>query len=205
LKKVIFFMAVLFCATMINGVIAQNSASASKLTILKEDSGNLSKVILMPYTTFQDFGPANGLFVGEAVKFTPPRVGWKINGIEVTGLTTYNNTTKHFAPDRNFLVEVRDKDLNLLYKFADMQNLYFAYPREGRILSRAIMIPAIQVTGDFYVVFYDRGSMRIAMEQTNETSNSFFFNGKQMMPANFTTAKTNETMKINWIIRVAGK
>jgi hypothetical protein len=206
LKKIIFFLAILFCVAMINGVMAQNNAPVSKLTILKEDSGNLSEMILLPYTTFQDFGAVNGLFVGEAVKFTPPKAGWKISGIEVTGVTTYNNTTKLFLPDRNFLVEVRDKDLNLLYKFADMQNLYFASTREGRFLSRGIMIPSIPVTGDFYVVFYDRGSMRIGMEQTNETSNSFFFIGNQMKPATFElTGKTNETMKINWLIRVAGE
>ncbi|MHB8118478.1 MAG: hypothetical protein ACYDHX_07130 [Methanothrix sp.] len=205
MKKMILLMAVIFCAAMINDVMAQNNATVSKLTVLKEDSGNLSEMILLPYTTFQDFGGVNGLFVGEAVKFTAPKPGWKISGIEVTGVTTYNNTTKLFAPDRNFLVEVRDKDLNLLYKFADMQNLYFASTSEGRFLSRGIMIPSIPVTGDFYVVFYDRGSMRIGMEQTNETSNSFFFIGNQMTPATFEMAgKTNDTMKINWVIRVAG-
>jgi hypothetical protein len=206
LKKIILFLVVLFCAAMINGVMAQNNAPVSKLTVLKEDSGNLSEMILLPYTAFQDFGAVNGLFVGEAVKFTAPKAGWKISGIEVTGVTTYNNTTKLFAPDRNFLIEVRDKDLNLLYKFADMQNLYFASTREGRYLSRGIMIPKVPVTGDFYVVFYDRGSMMIGMEQTNETSNSFFFISNQMKPATFELAgKTNETMKINWLIRVAGE
>jgi hypothetical protein len=205
LKKIILLVALLFCAAMINGVMAQNNASVSKLTVLTEDSGNLSEMALQPYSTFQDFGAVNGLFVGEAVKFTAPKAGWKLSGIQVIGLTTYNNTTKDLAPNSNFLVEVRDKDLNLLYKFADMQNLYFASTHEGRFLSRSIMIPSIPVTGDFYVVFYDRGSMRIGMEETNETSNSFFFIGNQMKPATFELAgKTNETMKINWLIRVAG-
>jgi len=206
LRKIILFVTVLFCAAMINGVMAQNNAPISKLTVLKEDSGNLSEMILLPYTTFQDFGSLTGLFVGEAVMFTAPKPGWKISGIEVTGLTTYNNTTKDFGPDKNFLVEIRDKNLNLLYKFADTQNLYFAYVSEGRFISRAIMLPSIPVTGDFYVIFYDRGSMRIGMEKTNETSNSFFFIGNQMKPATFElTGKTNETMKINWLIRVAGE
>jgi hypothetical protein len=201
LKKIILLMAVILCAAMIDAVMAQNNANALKTTVLKEDSGNLSELI--PYTTFQDFG-SYGLFVGEAVKFTAPKPGWKISGIEVFGLTTYNNTTKLFAPDRNFLVEVRDKNLNLLYKFADMQNLYFASTSEGSILPRAIMIPSVPVTGDFYVVFYDRGSMSIVMEQTNETSNSFFFIDNEMKPADFTEAETNDTEKINWLIRVAG-
>jgi hypothetical protein len=204
LRKIILLLAVIFCTAMINDVMAQNSATGSKLTILMEDSGNFSKMVLMPpYTTFQDFG-GNGLFVGEAVRFTSPKAGWKISEIEVTGVTTYNNTSKLFAPNRNFLVEVRDKDLNLLYKFADMQNLYFASSNEGRILSRSIALPSIPVTGDFYVIFYDRGSMRIMMEKTNETSNSFFFIDNQMKPADFTETKTNETIKINWLIRVAG-
>jgi hypothetical protein len=203
LKKMILLMAIVFCAAMINGVLAQNNVNLFQPTLLKEDSGNLSEMVLLPYTAVQDFG-INGLFVGEAVKFTAPRPGWKISGIEVTGLTTYNNTTKLFAPDRNFLVEIRDKDLNLLYKFADTQNLYFASPTEGYIFPQEIMLPSIQVTGDFYVVFYDRGSMNIMMEQTNETSSSFFFVDNQMKPAEFMAAKTNETMKVNWLIRVAG-
>jgi hypothetical protein len=205
LKKFILFVALIFCIAMVNGVMAQNNAPVSKLTVLKEDSGNLSEMILLPYTTFQDFGSLTGLFVGEAVKFKAPKPGWKISGIEVTGLTTYNNTTKDFGPDQNFLVEIRDKDLNLLYKFADTQNLYFAINSEGRFIPRAIMLPSISVTGEFYVIFYDRGSMRIGMEKTNETSNSFFFIGNQMKPADFIEGKTNDTMKINWLIRVAGE
>jgi hypothetical protein len=196
-------IAVIFCAAMVNGVMAQNNANIFKPTVLAEDSGNISEMILLPYTTFQDFG-IDGLFVGEAVKFKAPKPGWKITGIELVGVTTYNNTTKVFAPDRNFLVEVRDKDLNLLYKFADAQNLYFPSTSEGRISSHLIEVPSIPVTGDFYVVFYDRGSMSIMMEKTNETSNSFFFIDNQMKPADFTTAKTKDTMKINWLIRVAG-
>ena len=61
LKKIILFIVVLFCAAMVNGVMAQNNALVSKLTVLKEDSGNLSEMILLPYTAFQDFGEVNGL------------------------------------------------------------------------------------------------------------------------------------------------
>ena len=73
-------LAKIFCAAMINAVMAQNSANASKLTIFKEDSGNLSEMNWSLYTTFKDFG-INGLFVGEVVKFTALKPGWKIKGL----------------------------------------------------------------------------------------------------------------------------
>jgi len=139
--------------------------------------------------------------IGEAVKFTAPKAGWKLKEIIVAGWSGLNNTTNQFPQNMNFLVEVRDKDLNLLYKFADTQNAYFA-SAQGPI-GATIEIPPLQVMRDFYVIFYDRGAMGIAEEQGNGTGNSFFFLNGQLTPATHNSAK-NETVKDNWLIRVAG-
>jgi hypothetical protein len=204
LKKSIIIIAALCCAALCFDAMAEDSTSTSKLTILRADSGkNLSDMNLSLYSAINDFG-ISGINVGEAVKFTAPNAGWKLNWIEVMGWSGFNNTTQTFPSDRNFLIEIRDKDYNLLYKFADEQNNYFLSTTPPTGFS-AIEIPALQVTGDFYVVFYDRGAMGIAMESGNGTGNSYFFMNGQMIPAQFKMTDTNETIKVNWMIRAVGK
>jgi len=204
LKKIIIIIAALCFAALCFDAIAADSESTSKLTVLRADSEkNLSDMNLSLYSAINDFG-ISGINVGEAVKFTAPNAGWKLNWIEVMGWSGFNNTTQTFPSDRNFLIEIRDKDYNLLYKFADEQNNYFlsTTPPTGFSL---IEIPALQVTGDFYVVFYDRGAMGIAMESDSGTGNSYFFMNGQMIPAQFKMTDTNETIKVNWMIRAVGK
>ncbi|MDM7940207.1 MAG: hypothetical protein QUS07_07685 [Methanothrix sp.] len=204
MKKSIIIIAALCFAAMCFDAIAADSESTSKLTVLRADSEkNLSDMNLSLYSAINDFG-ISGINVGEAVKFTAPNAGWKLNWIEVMGWSGFNNTTQTFPSDRNFLIEIRDKDYNLLYKFADEQNNYFlsTTPPTGFSL---IEIPALQVTSDFYVVFYDRGAMGIAMESDSGTGNSYFFMNGQMIPAQFKMTDTNETIKVNWMIRAVGK
>ncbi len=140
---------------------------------------------------------------GEAVKFTAPKAGWKLQKVRVLGWSGYNNSSQSFPADRNIMLEIRDKDLNLLYKFADAQNNYFLSDA-GPLLGE-IEIPAVPVTGDFYVVFYDRGAAPIGMENFNGTGNSFIFINGQILPADRTIQETNETIKINWLIEALGK
>jgi len=101
------------------------------------------------------------------------------------------------------MLEIRDKDLNILYKFADAQNNYFL--SDAGPLFGEIEIPTVLVTGDFYVVFYDRGAARIGMETTDNTGKSFLFMDGQMQPAEIPFDETNETVKINWLIEALGK
>jgi hypothetical protein len=203
LKKTILLIAALCCAALLSGALAADKAATSQLSVLKQDSGkNLSEMNLTLYSVISDFG-ANGLGIGESVKFTAPKSGWKLKGVQVLGWSGFNNTTKTFPSDRNIMIEIRDKDLNLLYKFADAQNMYFI-STTGPVLS-GIEIPAIALTGDFYVIFYDRGAMGIAMENGKGSGNSFFFLNGQMAPAEFKQTKNNETTKINWVIRAVGE
>lgn len=153
------------------------------------------------YTVVQDFGP-DAIGIGEAVKFTAPKFGWKLRAVQIAGWSPFNETTKRFSPASTFLIEIRDKDLNLLYKYNDIQNMYFASTK-GPVL-KAIEIPAIPVRDDFYVVFYDRGSMVIGREMGKPIGNSYFFINGGLRPAEFRMKNTNQTVKANWIIKAMG-
>jgi len=205
LKNTVLLITALCCAALFSSALAAENATTPEFKVLNQDSGtNISKMNLSLYSVINDFGLA-GLGVGEAVKFTAPKASWKIYGVLVMGWSEYNNTTKTLPVDRNILVEIRDKDLNLLYKFADAQNNYFLSMAPVPVFS-GIEIPALPVTGDFYVVFYDRGAMALARENVEGNSSSFFYpiNG-QLVPAQFRSPKTNETIGTNWMIRVIGK
>jgi len=177
--------------------------AAQNYTVLKQDSGkNVSEMNLTLFTITGEFG-LDGLQIGEAVKFTAPKAGWKLRGVQVVGSIGFNDTTQTFPSDKNFLLEIRDKHLNLLYKFADAQNNYFLSPTGP--VSAMIEVPALPVTGDFYVVFYDRGSMAILMEKDSGTGNSFLFGNGVLELAQQTNVTTNETNGINWMIEALGQ
>jgi len=200
----ILLIAALCCAALSFNVLAQENVTEPQLTVLKQDTAeNLSAANLTLYTAVDDFG-IDALVVGEAVKFTAPRPGWLLKSVQVLGWNGFNQTAGSIPQQSNFLIEIRDQNRDLLYRMADTQNAYFTFPVP---LLREIEIPAIPVTGDFYVVFYDRGSMWIGMEQENGTENSFFFNGlnKETSPAQFTYGEDNQTLKVNWVIRAAGE
>ncbi len=101
------------------------------------------------------------------------------------------------------MLEIRDKDLKLLYKFADGQNNYFL-SRDGPVFAE-IEIPEMKMTGDFYVVFYDRGAAPIGAVEVADSGNSYLFNGVKTFPAEFTSQDTNETIGYNWMIEAIGE
>ena len=171
-------------------------------SMLISDSGkNFSEIQYTIYSTVVDFG-AKGIGVGEVVRFTSPTPDWKLEAIEIIGWSGYNTTSKKITPDGNFLVEVRDEDTNLLYKFADTQNYYFASSRGP--VSNIIEVPSISVPENFYIVFYDRGYMYIGAEHNNGTGNSYFAIDGRLVPAELSIGGNKETSKVNWLIRAIG-
>jgi hypothetical protein len=195
-------LACLCCAALCINAIATEDAT-SQLTRLREDSGkNYSDMNFTLYSISDEFG-LQGLGIGEAVKFNAPKAKWMLQKVRMVGWSGYNESTGKFPADRNIMLEIRDKDLNLLYKFTDAQNNYFL--SETGPLFCEIEIPAVPVTGEFYVVFYDRGAASIGMENNNGTGNSFLFMGGKILPAESTIQETNETIKINWLIEAVGK
>ena len=170
---------------------------------MKQDSGmNFSEMNYTLFSAVNEFGLA-GLRIGEVVKFNAPKPGWKLKGVQIVGWSGFNNTTKQFPADRTFLVEIRDSNGDLLYRFIDIQNMYFA-STTGPVAHK-FDIPALPVTGDFFVVFYDRGSIGLGMELNNATGNSYFIINGQLIPAGFKNTKTNETQNVNWLIRAVGE
>ena len=186
-------------------VIAQNNAGSAvpELIVHKQDSGvNLSKMNMTLYSAATDWG-IDAFGVGEAVKFTVPKPGWKLMQVRVAGWNGYNDTTKTIPSANDFLIEIRDKNLNLLYRMSDTQNAYFTFTAP---VLRAIDIPALPLTGDFYVIFYDRGAMVVGMEQQNGTGNSYFYDSLtgDLIPASFKDANSEST-KVNWVLRAVGE
>ena len=201
----ILLVSALCSLTLMGIVLAQNNAGSAvpEMVVLKQDSGtNLSKMNLSIYTAMTDWG-LDAFGAGEAVKFTAPKPGWKLMQIRIAGWNGYNGTPNSIPQASDFLIEIRDKDLNILYRTTDMQNAYFTYTVP---VLRGIDIPALPVTGDFYVIFYDRGTMVIEREVENGTGNSYFYDSMtgELIPASFKDS-SNKSTKYNWIIRAVGE
>ncbi len=200
---ILLIFALCFLATMNSG-IAQSTDNAEKnMTVLRQDSGtNLSDMNYELYTSGKDWG-IETFDIGEAVKFTTPKSDWKLKQIWVLGWNGYNETSKT-APSypSNFLIEIRDDQLDLLYRLADTQNAYFTF---GAPAIRAIDIPALPVTDEFYIIFYDRSAMMIGMEIENGTGNSYFYRNwnSELIPAEY-RIEGAEATSVNWIIRAVG-
>jgi hypothetical protein len=199
MKKILLISALCFIALMGMAVAQNGSASTNPtMAVLKQDSGtNISNMSLALYSAGQDWG-INAFSVGEAVK-----PDWKLKQIRVLGWNGFNETTLAVPSPSNFLIEVRDENLNLLYRLADTQNAYFTLPAPALI---AIDIPALPLTGDFYIIFYDRSTMRIGVELENGTGNSYQYNSmySDLIPAQF-KIDNNESTKVNWVIRAVGE
>ncbi|MDD4093430.1 MAG: hypothetical protein PHF94_02310, partial [Methanothrix sp.] len=65
-------------------------------------------------------------------------------------------------------------------------------------------IPDTKVTGDFYVVYYDRAAAPIGKVDVDEPGNSFLFQSRNLQPAQFGLEETNETIAFNWMIEAIG-
>jgi hypothetical protein len=198
MKKMILLISAFCFLTLMGMAVAQ-----SNMVVLTQDSGaNITKMNMTLYSVGQDWG-INAFSVGEAVKFTAPKPDWKLKQIRVLGWNGFNETTLAVPSPSDFLIEVRDEKLNLLYRLADTQNAYFTLPAPALI---AIDIPALALTGVFYIIFYDRSTMRIGVELENGTGNSYQYNSMygELIPAEF-KIDNNESIKVNWVIRAVGE
>ena len=204
LKKMVLLISALCFLAIIGPGLAQNDADSGgqNMTELKQDSTTNASENVQLYSAGQDWG-LNSFFFGEAVKFTAPKSGWKLKQIKVLGWNYYNNTSMAVPSPSNFLIEIRDEELNLLYRLADTQNAYFT---DIVPVLRAINIPPLAMPEVFYVIFYDRSIMKIGVEVENGTGNSYVYNSLngEMIPAEFRIDESNAT-KVNWIIRAAGE
>ena len=204
LKKTVLLISA-FCFLAFTGLgMAQSNedGSGQNMTELKQDSTTNESKNVQLYSAGQDWG-LNSFFFGEAVKFTAPKPDWKLNQIKVLGWNGFNESSMVVPSPSNFLIEVRDADLNLLYRLADTQNAYFT---DTVPVLRAINIPPLTVAEEFYIVFYDRSIMKIGVEVESGTGNSYVYDSinNRMIPAEFRIEESNTT-KVNWIIRAVGE
>jgi hypothetical protein len=159
-------------------------------------NSNMSSVQSLAY-----FG-WNPNIVGAAVQFSPPNENWNLRKVQVVGWNIFDPKNETHPEDKFFTLEVRDKDLNLLYKLVDSRLTYF---QSGEPSMATIEIPTISMDDDFYLIFYDRGGVGVGANITEAHETSYFYNSlaEQMLPAQVTLS--NETASINWIIRAIGE
>jgi len=194
-------------ALSMTGISAAADAKSPDNQVINSYDGNLSHKRIVSIDLLSIMGlPA--YFIAEAVKFKAPKPGWKLNTVQILGWDGYNGTVQSIPRERIIALEVRDKDLNLLYKFADSQLPYSNFIRNAtETYPFTIRLPSIPVSDEFYVCFYDRGAIAIASEVLNETSqNSFIYieDGNKLLPANLPLFKENESLPLNWIMTVGG-
>ena len=149
---------------------------------------------------------AGSLTYGSAqtVKFTTPKPDWKLESVQIMATDGWNASNKQLPTPLPFAVEIRDANLRLIYHFADAQFPYFTSDVGVRMAS--IEVPAMSMNGEFYVCFYGYRSLGLATELQNATGNSYIFDkltGKLYFGV--LPMKNNQTLPINWLIRVAGQ
>jgi hypothetical protein len=194
-------------ALSLTGISAAADAKSPDNQVMNSYEGNLSQKRIVSIDLLSIMGlPA--YFIAEAVKFKAPKPGWKLNSVQILGWDGFNGTMESIPRERIIALEVRDKDLNLLYRFADSQLPYSNFIRNAtETYPFTVRLPSIPVSDEFYVCFYDRGAIAIASEILNETSeNSFIYieDGNTLLPANLPLFKENESVPLNWIMIVRG-
>jgi len=191
MKKMILLTAVFCCAAfcLINATFAADDE------IISYDSGYISNLTTTSSLVGDYFGIA-----AETVRFTPPKTPWTITALQIVGWNGFDNET--VPSDAIIGIEIRDQDLNLLYRFTDSHLPYFT---DTRPLIAQIDIPPTKVDGDFYVSFYDRGAVGIAFNATqSEETRSYIYN-RVTGNVSAVTVETDEgPISLNWMIRAMG-
>ena len=180
-------------------------SQTSDVQVLYSYEGNLSQKKVVPVSVLPIYGPP-GFFIAEAVKFQAPKDNWKISAVQLYGFDGYNGSQESAPEERTIALEIRDKDKNLLYKFADSQIPYSNYARNATLLyPLTIEIPQIAVSDEFYVCFYDRGAVAVGSELINETSkNSFIYVESELLPAMIPESE-NVSTPLHWLMAVSGR
>jgi hypothetical protein len=196
LKKTNLFLAALCCFTALC-LAGPSLAQEVQQDLLIQDSGNDTAVNVAGWYS-------SGLLTyAEAVKFEPPGSSWTLDAVQILGWDEiYENETE--LNEQIICMEIRDENLNLLYRFTDSQLPYFTFL--GMPGFAVIEVPTIPINGDFYVCFYDRGAVEVGLELSKGVSNSYFFDlpNKKLEPAEVGTNDTEGLLPVNWIVRAVG-
>ena len=174
------------------------NSAATQTQVLKQDSGtNISKMNIT-LAASPTYGSA------QTVKFTAPKSGLKLESILIMATDGWNASSEQLPNPLPFAIEIRDANLRLLYHFADIQLPYFT--RGEGIRLAGVEVPDILVSGDFFVCFYGYRSLGLAAELQNATGNSYLFDKTSGQLYSYgLPMRNNQTLPINWLIRVAGQ
>ena len=145
-----------------------------------------------------DFGITMDLTdVGHAVLFSPPTKSWTLNKVKVVGEHVNHSEGRIFA------LEIWDGNCSLLYKLTDYSQAYFLNTEDEWT---EIDIPDINITNDFYVCIFERGSLYVGVDTDNPAMRSYYVvrRGPNHM-TNATYLEQPDTEKpFNWMIRAVG-
>ena len=211
MKNMLLLIAALCLLTLsLTGISSVAEAQSPVVQVLYSYEGNITQKEIIPVDLLSILG-APGYFFAEAVKFKAPKANWKINKVRLYGWDGYNGSVESIPDERIFSIEIRDKDLNLLYKFSDSQLPYSNFARNATGLYPFVVnMPDVPVSDEFYICFYDRGAMAIASEFVEDISkNSFIYieGGDQLVPLQPAVIRKSEdeSTPINWIMEVVGR
>ncbi|MCR3883255.1 MAG: hypothetical protein NUK54_02640 [Methanothrix sp.] len=195
MKKILLLTALF--STLAFFLAGTSLAQETGREMLIQDSGNETIVNLAGLYS------SGFLSVGEAVKFTPPRPGWTLDAVHILGWNGYDGN-ESLPEEQVISMEVRDENLNLLYRFTDSQLPYFTFVGQPGI--GVIEVPSLPISGDFYVCFYDRGAVDVGIDRNDVEGSSYFFDmqTKELFPAEVGIVGSEELVAVSWIIRALG-
>ena len=170
-----------------DSMIAQSTISSLEVneTEIKYDDGAA------------DFGITVGVIdVGHAVLFSPPKKPWTLDKVKVVG------ECKNHSEDIIFALEILDGNYSLLYKLTDYSLAYFNTEDEWT----EIDIPDINITSDFYVCIFERGSLYVGVDKDDPAMRSYYvvrLGPNRMINATYREQPDTEK-PLNWMIRAVG-
>lgn len=168
------------------------------ISILKQDSGTNLSIMNITFAVTPTYGSA------QTVKFTAPKAGWNLERVLIMATDGWNASSRESPKSLPFAIEIRDANLRLLYHYADTQLPYFTSSQGIRMAD--IEVPEMSMSGDFFVCFYGYRSIALATELQNATGNSYLFDKLTGQLYSYELpARNNQTLPINWIIRVLGQ
>ena len=176
----------------------QAPVQQGNITILKQDSGTDFSKMNFTLAVSPTYGSA------QTVKFTTPKSGWKLEGVLIMATDGWNASSNVLPNPLPFAIEIRDANLRLLYHYADTQLPYFTNGQGIRMAD--VEVPDLPISGDFFVCFYGYRSLGLAAELQNATGNSHIFDKLSGQLFSYgLPLRNNQTLPINWLIRVAGQ
>lgn len=157
---------------------------------------------------YDDGSAENRLFFGEGyghlISFSPPAAPFTVKSVKIYGAIFGSGWE-----DKNFEVEIWDKDCQVLYSAVHPVSLFYVPPKGSKWLE--VEVPDIEVAGEFYVHIYTYGGIIVGADNSipNLHSGSTVRTGGGAAEISATWPIESEewygdASKVNWMIRVVG-